>query len=78
MPLLIALDGANPVAANWIRSALDAVVERAKAGKQSLPIAQLSDYLNDIKHAPAGRRLAFELICGPIQPPALDVAQVSG
>jgi len=62
IPLLSALDGANPVAANWIRSALDAVVERARAAKQPLPTSDLETYLKDVNHAPAGRRLAFELI----------------
>src|SRR5262245_53502137 len=39
--LLTALDGANPIAANWIRSALDTVVERAKAAQKPLPTIEL-------------------------------------
>ncbi len=57
--LLSALDGANPLAANWIRSAVDTICERClKAGK--LPQADLEKFLLDATHEPRGRRLAYE------------------
>jgi hypothetical protein len=63
VPMLSALDGAGPVAANWIRSAIDAVVEKAKTSKRELPVAELQKFLDDKKHCGASRRLAFELLC---------------
>src|SRR5579884_1183404 len=35
--LLGAMDGASPLARNWIRSAVEEVLDRAKAGRQALP-----------------------------------------
>jgi outer membrane protein assembly factor BamB len=59
--LLAGLDGANPLAANWIRTAIDAVAERAIA-KAQLPKEELEKYLVDVRHDPRGRRLAYELL----------------
>ena len=59
--LLAALDGANPLAANWIRTAIDTVAERAIA-KGQLPKGELEKYLLDVRHDPRGRRLAYELL----------------
>ena len=56
------LDDAKPLAANWIRSAVDAIVERAEAGGQALPRAELERFLFDTKHAPRARRLAYEIL----------------
>jgi len=58
--ILGALDGANPLAANWIRTALDAIAERELARGGRLPAAQLEAFLRDRSHAPQGRRLAYE------------------
>jgi hypothetical protein len=57
--ILAALDDATPVAANWLRSAVDAIAERAhRAGK--LSSAELEAFVRDVKHAGHARRLAFE------------------
>lgn len=61
LTLLAALDGANPLAANWIRTAVDAAAERAVQQGQ-LPKAELEGYLLDVRHSPRGRRLAYELL----------------
>lgn len=61
--MLAALDGANPLAANWIRTAVDAVAERALAAGKVLPEAELEQFILDRRHAPRGRRLAYELLC---------------
>jgi hypothetical protein len=60
--ILAGLDGANPLAANWIRSAADAVVERAMRSQQRLPVAELETFLADRRHAAGARRLAYEWI----------------
>jgi hypothetical protein len=59
--ILAGLDGASPTAANWIRSAYEAVLDRAvKAG----PVASepLEKFLEDTRHSGIGRRLAYETL----------------
>ncbi len=58
--VLAAMDGAGPVAANWLRTAADAIAERAVAGGQVLPAERLEQFLKDTRHAPAARRIAYE------------------
>jgi hypothetical protein len=60
--LLAALDDATPLAANWLRSAVDAVAERATAAHRPLPAAALEAFLRDTRHAGTARRLAYELL----------------
>ncbi len=57
--LLTALDGANPLAANWIRSAIEAVAERQT---DKLSAKDLEAFVNDSQHVPRARRLAYELL----------------
>ena len=61
--ILTAMDGADPTSANWLRTAFDAVAERALAAGRSLPTDQLERFLRDIKHDGAARRLAYEWLC---------------
>jgi len=58
--LLEALDDSNPLAANLLRSAVDAICERTLAEGQELPNAALEKFLLDTQHAPRARRLAYE------------------
>lgn len=58
--LLAGLDGANPLAANWIRTAVEAVCERAVRDEGTLPKAALERFVLDTTHDPRGRRLAFD------------------
>jgi outer membrane protein assembly factor BamB len=58
--LLAALDGANPLAANWIRTAVDAVAERSLRTGRPLPAAALERFVLETKHEPRARRLAYE------------------
>jgi hypothetical protein len=61
LEVLAAIDGASPLAQNWLRGAAEAMAQRQlKTGK--LPIDQLEAFLKDAKHSPRGRRLAYELI----------------
>jgi hypothetical protein len=63
VPLLTAMDDATPLAANWLRSAIDAIVERETHNGAKLPIVELQAFLNDRKHVAPARRMAFELLC---------------
>jgi hypothetical protein len=60
--LLAAMDGANDVARNWLRSAIDPVLDRARAEKKKLPLSELEAFLADRRHDPQSRRFAYELI----------------
>ncbi len=60
--LLAAMDGASPLARNWVRSALDGVLDRARAARQRLPAKELEAFVLDRHHDPQGRRLAYELL----------------
>ena len=58
--LLAALDQAKPLAANWIRTAIDAVAERTLQSGGRLPASELEKFLHDQRHDPRARRLAYE------------------
>jgi hypothetical protein len=63
LPLLLAgMDGASPLARNWLRPAIDRVLERAAAAKKPLPAAALDAFLRDRRHDPQARRLAYDLL----------------
>ena len=59
---LTGMDGANDLAANWLRSAVETVATRALKSGGKLPQAGLQTFLAETKHDPRARRLAFELI----------------
>ena len=56
--ILTAMDGANPLAANWLRAAVDTIAAR----QSKLPLEDLEIFLANKKHDPRARRLAFEII----------------
>ena len=60
--ILSSMDGANDLAANWLRAAVDTIAARALANGIKLPIASLEKFLRETKHNPRARRLAYELI----------------
>jgi hypothetical protein len=60
--VLAGMDGANPVACNWLRAAVDEILERARANKEPLPARALEAFLRDTRHYPRARRLAYELV----------------
>lgn len=55
--ILAGMDGASPLAANWIALAAQTVAERG-----SPSAADLERFVLDRSHAPRGRRLAYELL----------------
>jgi hypothetical protein len=66
LPLLLAgMDEATPLARNWIRAAVDEIVDRAERDKKPLPSIALESFLADASHDPQARRLAFDLLVEP-------------
>lgn len=59
--LLAGMNGANPLAENWMRAAISVVADRALAAKE-MPVAALKAFLLDTKNAPNARVAAFDLI----------------
>jgi hypothetical protein len=58
--ILAAMDGANPLAANWLRGAVEAIADRELQATGTLPAAELEKFVLETAHAPRARRLAFE------------------
>lgn len=61
VPLLNGMNGANPLAANWLRAAVGVIADQADAGN-NLPVADLKAFLQDTKNDPEPRTLAFDLL----------------
>ncbi len=60
--LLEAMDQANGLGQNWLRAAVEVIVERSLKDGDKLPAKELKAILDDVSHHPVTRRLAFELI----------------
>jgi hypothetical protein len=60
LPVLGAFRDADPRAANWLRSAADAIAERALAAGQPLDAKALEGFVSDTKQDGAARRIAYE------------------
>lgn len=60
--VLAAIDTEHALAANWLRSAADAMAERAIVEGQPLPVDELELFIHRTQHEPRARRLAFELL----------------
>lgn len=60
--VLSGMDGANPIAANYLRAVVEAIAERELNAGGKLPADKLEAFALDSKHDPRGRRLAFELL----------------
>lgn len=65
--LLSAMETDNPVAANWIRAAYEAIVEREAAAGAQFPLESLRAYVGDARHSGRARRLALSL-CDRLDP----------
>jgi hypothetical protein len=62
--ILAAFDDANPIAVNYLRSAVETIAQRELESGGSLPAIQLEEFVHDTKHDPRSRRLAYELLVG--------------
>ncbi|MBN1911129.1 MAG: hypothetical protein JW818_15390 [Pirellulales bacterium] len=58
--ILAGMDGANPLAANWIGSAADTIAQRELQQGGTLPAAELERFLMDAHHAPRARSQVYE------------------
>ncbi len=58
--ILCAFDGAEATVANWLRSAVDTIAERAQKANKPLPAADLEAFVLNKHHDGAARRLAYE------------------
>jgi hypothetical protein len=58
--ILAGLDGAGPLAANWIRTAVDAIAERQLQQGRPLPVGELERFVLDKRRDARARRLAYE------------------
>ncbi|HEY7428172.1 MAG TPA: hypothetical protein VH682_28320 [Gemmataceae bacterium] len=61
--ILEAMDDADAPAANWLRTAVDAIAERARGAGEPLPAEQLERFVRQTRHNGASRRLAYEWLC---------------
>lgn len=61
LPTLEAFAGANPTAANWLRSAVDAIVQAEEKAGRKLPAEDLKKFIDTKSNDPAARRIAYEL-----------------
>jgi hypothetical protein len=64
MPTLEAFDDSNPTAANWLRTAVDAIADGEKAAGRKLPADKLEAFTTNQKNAASARLVAFELLTG--------------
>lgn len=62
LPLLAAMESSSPLARNWLRSAVEVIVERELAEGAPLPETALGAFLFDLRQSPQARRLAFDTI----------------
>ena len=63
IPALLAAAGkGSEVADNWLRLAGDVIVENAAKSRLPLPLAELTSFIADTQHHPAGRVMAFDLL----------------
>ncbi|MCS6975415.1 MAG: hypothetical protein NZM31_00215 [Gemmatales bacterium] len=60
--LLAAMDQASPEASNYLRAAVEAVADKAITQGKPLPVKQLEAFVQDHKHHPKARRLAYDLL----------------
>jgi hypothetical protein len=58
--ILAGFDGADAIAANWLRAAVDSIAERSLKAKHDLPATALEAFVRDRQHDSAARRLAYE------------------
>jgi hypothetical protein len=62
LPALDAFTDDNGAAANWLRTAVDAIAENERAAGRKLPADRLEAFVKDTKRAALARRAAYELL----------------
>ncbi|MFO0788133.1 MAG: hypothetical protein U0805_01665 [Pirellulales bacterium] len=71
LPILTAMNQANPRAANWLRGAFDAIADRTTKAGNNLDQPALEKFTRDHAHSPQARQLAFDWL-QKIDPTAAD------
>lgn len=69
--VIAGMDGANPLATNWLRGVAEAIASSHVQAGNKLPVADLEKLLANTQHSPRARRLAYELIA-TVDPKAED------
>jgi hypothetical protein len=69
--VLAGLDDTSPVAANWVRAAVDAIADNTLASGKRLPADRLEAFVKNVKHSGAGRKLAYDWL-SRVDPAAAD------
>jgi hypothetical protein len=69
--ILAGFERASPLAANYLRNAVEAVADRHFAAKKPLPVEQLEAFVLNRSNDPRARRLAFEVLA-KVDPTAGD------
>jgi hypothetical protein len=60
--ILNAFDGAGPLAANYLRNAVESIADTAIADGKPLPTPELSGFVADVANDPRARSLAYDLL----------------
>ena len=71
VPIFEAMDGANDLALNWLRPAVDTIASRTVNSGGRLPVPELGGFLLDSRHDPRARRLVYELL-SRVDAPTVD------
>ena len=58
--ILKGFDGANPLAVNWLRGAVDSIADRELKKSGKLPTKALEDFVTNTSNVAEARRLAYE------------------
>ncbi|MBQ16095.1 MAG: hypothetical protein CMJ65_03110 [Planctomycetaceae bacterium] len=62
LAILAAFSDANPLAANYLRSAVETIADRAISGGKALPQKPLEAFIGNRKNDPRARRLAYDIL----------------
>ena len=62
VPILKGMQGSSPLVKNWLRSAVETIVDRSSQDSIQLPLMPLTDFLLDESNDARARAMAFELI----------------
>lgn len=73
LPSLQAMGEASPLARNWLRSAVEAVVENARSSDAELPTAEIRQFLLDRSGEPNARTLAYDLYASIDEKAAIEL-----
>lgn len=60
LTILEGFDDANPVSANWLRGAFEAIADRTVRSSGTLPVDELTEFILDPGRDPGARRLAYD------------------